>query len=126
MKPIIAGIDGSQAAITAALWGIDEAITRGVPLRLVSVINPTHPSPADYDRDLGHTDQSLREARSAIDASGKAVTVETGIPRGPAAPALVQASSDAEMMCVGSVGIGRHARSLPGSTATELAAKAHC
>ena len=30
MKPIIVGIDGSQTAITAALWGIDEAISRSV------------------------------------------------------------------------------------------------
>lgn len=37
MKTIIVGIDGSHAAITAALWGVDEAISRAVPLRLVSV-----------------------------------------------------------------------------------------
>ena len=30
------------------------------------------------------------------------------------------------MICVGSVGIGRYARSILGSTATELAEKAHC
>lgn len=54
MKTIIVGIDGSHAAITAALWGVDEAISRAVPLRLVSVIKPTHPSPDDYDRDLAH------------------------------------------------------------------------
>jgi hypothetical protein len=51
---------------------------------------------------------------------------ETEIPRGPAAPVLVEASRDAEMMCVGSVGIGRYARSILGSTATELVKKAHC
>ncbi len=32
------------------------------PLRLVSVIKPTHPSPDDYDRDLAHAERSLREA----------------------------------------------------------------
>lgn len=61
MKTIIVGIDGSHAAITAALWGVDEAISRAVPLRLVSVIKPTHPSPDDYDRDLAHAERSLRE-----------------------------------------------------------------
>ncbi len=106
MKTIIVGIDGSHAAITAALWGVDEAISRAVPLRLVSVIKPTHPSPDDYDRDL--------------------VKIETDIPRGPAGPVLVEASRDAEMICVGSVGIGRYASSILGSTATELAEKAHC
>jgi nucleotide-binding universal stress UspA family protein len=126
MKPVLVGIDGSEAAIAAALWSVDEAISRGAPLRLVSVMKPTHPSPDDYDRDLAHADKSLREARSAIEASGKPVTVETDIPRGPAAAVLVDASPDAELICVGSVGIGRFARSILGSTATELAEKARC
>lgn len=84
MKTIIVGIDGSHAAITAALWGVDEAISRAVPLRLVSVIKPTHPSPDDYDRDLAHAERSLREAQSAVEAAGKLVKIETDIPRGPA------------------------------------------
>lgn len=126
MKAIIVGIDGSQAAITAALWGIDEAISRAAPLRLISVIKPTHPSPDDYARDLTHAERSLSQARDAIVASRKSVTVETEIPRGPAGAALIEASRDAEMICVGSVGIGRYARSLLGSTATELAVKAYC
>lgn len=109
MKTIIVGIDGSHAAITAALWGVDEAISRAVPLRLVSVIKPTHPSPDDYDRDLAHAERSLREAQSAVEAAGKLVKIETDIPRGPAGPVLVEASRDAEMICVGSVGIGRYA-----------------
>ena len=126
MKPIIVGIDGSQAAIAAALWGVDEAIGRAAPLRLISVIKQTHPSPADYDRDLAHAEKSLHEAQFAVEASQKPVKIETEIPRGPSGPILVEASRDAEMVCVGSVGIGRYARSILGSTATELADKAHC
>jgi nucleotide-binding universal stress UspA family protein len=126
MKPIVVGIDGSQAAIAAALWGVDEAIGHGVPLRLVSVIKQAHPSPDDYARDLAHAETSLREAQFAVEAGRKLVKIETEIPRGPAGPTLVEASRDAEMICVGSVGIGRYARSLLGSTATELAEKAHC
>ncbi|ORW40827.1 universal stress protein [Mycobacterium paraense] len=126
MKPIIVGIDGSPAAITAALWGADEAISRGVPVRLVAVMKLTHPSTDDYARDVAHAERSLREARSAIEARRDTVAVETDILRGPAGPLLVEASSDAAMICVGSVGIGRYARSILGSTATELAEKAHC
>ena len=126
MKPIVVGIDGSQAAIAAALWGVDEAISRAVPLRLISVIKQTHPSPDDYDRDLAHAEASLREAQFAVDAGRKPVKIETDIPRGPAGAVLVEASRDAEMICVGSVGIGRYARSILGSAATELAEKAHC
>ncbi len=126
MNPVIVGIDGSQAAISAALWAVDEAISRAVPLRLVSVIKPTHPSADDFAHDLARAEIWLRGARSAVQATRKPVNVETDIPRGPAAPVLVEASRDAEMLCVGSVGIGRYARSILGSTATELAEKAHC
>jgi nucleotide-binding universal stress UspA family protein len=126
MKPIIVGIDGSQAAIAAARWGVDEAVSRAIPLRLISVMKQTHPSPDDYARDLAHAETSLREAQFAVEARRKPVKIETEIPRGPAGPALVEASRDAEMVCVGSVGIGRYARSILGSSATELAEKAHC
>jgi nucleotide-binding universal stress UspA family protein len=126
MKPIVVGIDGSQAAVRAALWGADEAISRSLPLRLVSVLKSTHPSPDDYDRDLQHAEISIREAQSAVEAGRRPVKIETDTPRGPAGPVLVETSRDAEMICVGSVGIGRYARSIVGSTATELADKAHC
>lgn len=126
MKPIIVGIDGSQAAIAAALWSVDEAVGRGRPLHLVGVIKPTHPSADDYARDLGHAETSLKQAQSAIEASAKPVEITTDIQRGPAATVLVEASRDAEMICVGSVGIGRYARALLGSTAADLAEKAHC
>ncbi|WP_156689297.1 universal stress protein [Mycobacterium sp. Marseille-P9652] len=125
-KPVMVGIDGSQAAISAALWAVDESISRGVPMRLVSVIKPTHPSSDDYARDLEHAESCLRAAQLAIESSRKPVSVETDIPRGPASALLVEASRDAEMFCVGSVGIGRYARAILGSTAAELAEKAHC
>lgn len=126
MKPVIVGIDGSPAAITAALWGIDEAISRAAPLRLVSVIKTTHPSPEDYERDLAHAEMSLRDAQAAVKASGKLVKIETDTPRGPAGAVLVEASRDAEMICAGSAGIRRYTRLMLGSTTTELAEKAHC
>ena len=84
--------------------------------------------PEDYERDVAHAEKSLREARFAVEATGKLVAVETDMPRGPAGSALLEVSLDAEMICVSCVGIGRFARSKisVGSTATELAEKAHC
>lgn len=126
LPSVIAGIDGSQAAIHAAHWAIDEAVSRGVPLRLVYVTKTTHPSPADYYEDIHHAEASLRAAQAAVEATGRPVKVETAILDGPPGPTLVAESGDADMICVGSVGIGRYARSILGSTATELAEKAHC
>ena len=37
---VVVGVDGSKAAINAALWAIDEAISRDVPLRLIHVVEP--------------------------------------------------------------------------------------
>ncbi len=105
---------------------IDTDISRAVPLRLVSIMKQTHPSPDDFTRDLVHAETSLREAQFAVEAGQKSVKIETEIPRGPAGPVLVEASRDAEMICVGSVGIGRYACSILGSTATELAETSHC
>ena len=37
-KSVVVGIDGSQAAVNAAKWAVDEAISRQMPLRLVYVV----------------------------------------------------------------------------------------
>lgn len=125
-KSVVAGIDGSEQAVMAAQWAVDEAVSRNVPLRLVSVMKAKHSSNDDYYADLRHAEASLRTAQAAVEATGKPVKVETAIREGLPGAALVAESHDAELVCVGSVGIGRYARSILGSTATELAEKAHC
>ena len=32
---VVVGIDGSRSAVGAALWAVDEAVSRDIPLRLV-------------------------------------------------------------------------------------------
>jgi nucleotide-binding universal stress UspA family protein len=123
---VIVGIDGSQAAIHAAEWAADEALGRGVALLMLAMIKATHPSAEDYHRDVAHAEASLQAARLAVEAMGKPVKIETDILRGQPGALLVSESDDAEMICVGSVGIGRYSRALLGSTATEVAEKAHC
>jgi nucleotide-binding universal stress UspA family protein len=123
---VVVGIDGSQAAIHAAQWAIDEAISRSVPLRLVYVTKPKHPSADDYYADVHHGEASLRAAQAVVEAAGKSVKVETAMLDGPPGPALVEESRDADLICAGSVGIGRYARSILGSTATDLAEQGHC
>ena len=63
---------------------------------------------------------------AAVTASGQPVKVETAVVRGDPAMALITESRNAGMVCIGSVGIGRFARALLGSTAAELAEAAHC
>lgn len=125
-KSVVVGIDGSAPAIMAAQWAVDEAVGRNVPLRLVSVMKAKHSSNDDYYADLRHAEASLRTAQAAVEAVGKPVKVETAIREGLPGVSLVAESDDADLVCVGSVGIGRYARSILGSTATELAEKALC
>ena len=125
-SPVIVGVDGSQAALGAAEWAVDEAVARDVPLRLVYVTKPTHASADEYYEDVHRGRASLQAARDAVDATGKPVDIETDVVDGPPALALIEQSRDAAMICVGSVGIGRYARSILGSTASELAEEAHC
>ena len=127
--PVVVGVDGSQAALAAALWAVDEAVRREVPLRLVHVTGiPLEPSiPIDvYRPELHYGESALRAVSSAIEATGKTVKVEADIRWGSPAAALIDESRSAAMVCVGSVGIGLIARRLLGSTMAELAENAHC
>lgn len=123
---VLVGIDGSDAAIGAATWAVEEAVSRSVPLVLIGVMPSIHPSAEEYQRELHHADVSLRAARAAVEATGRPVKVDTDIATGQPAAVLIARSRDAELVCVGSVGIGRYERSILGSTATDLAEQAHC
>jgi nucleotide-binding universal stress UspA family protein len=124
LGPIIVGVDGSRAAINAAVWAIDEAISRDVPLRIVHVTHIRQASIAPKVQFSPET--ALRQARAAIEATGRPVKVETVVLRGDVDEALAEESRAASMICVGSVGVGRISRVLFGSTAVSLAARAHC
>lgn len=130
---VLVGIDGSDTAIGAALWAVDEAVSRSVPLRLLYVIRTKDvittsdlPSADAYAREVEHAKTALRTAQAAVQASGEPVKVETAILEGPPGTALIGESDGAEMICVGTVGIGQYARSILGSTAAELAENALC
>ncbi|MFZ0714825.1 universal stress protein [Mycobacterium sp.] len=118
--PIVVGIDGSQAAIQAAEWAIDEAVSREVPLRLVEVIpRQAEPSPpasvGNVRMEVEYAEASLRIAAAAVAADGKVVKVESAILQGDPAGVLLAESRYAVTVCVGSTGIGRFARTVLGS-----------
>ncbi|WP_308204737.1 universal stress protein [Mycolicibacterium flavescens] len=123
---MIVGIDGSEAAVQAALWAADEAVAREVPLRLIAVTEARHQSADDYYDDVHRAEDAVYAARAAVEESGKPVEVETAIIDGPPGAALVSESDYAALLCVGSVGIRRFARSILGSTSIEVAENARC
>ena len=44
---VVVGIDGSRTAVDAALWAVDEVVSRDIPLRLVYTIDPNSTSGTD-------------------------------------------------------------------------------
>ena len=125
--PVVVGIDGSDAALSAALWAVDEAVDREAPLRLVHAIGVArdHSIPFDFYRpEIGYGEGALRAAASAVATSGKNVKVETDKLWGSPDTALIAESRTAAMLCVGSAGIGWVAGRLLGSTAATVAVKA--
>ncbi|OBI26446.1 hypothetical protein A5709_07325 [Mycobacterium sp. E1386] len=117
-KSIVAGIDGSKAAIRAALWAVDEAVSRDVPLQLLYATDSADGEQA--------AQMAVRQAVTAIQVAGKPVQVETEVVHGPAVGSLIRSSASAAMVCVGAVGLRHFQPGRVGSTAAALAVSARC
>ncbi len=123
---VVVGVDGSKAAIAAARWAVDEAVSRDIPLRLVYVIEPSESqAAADRDGRLATARSALQDAHRAVAATGQPAKVETDILWGKPLASLMEESRSAAMMCVGSIGLN-HAAHGVGSLSASLAASALC
>ena len=127
-RPVVVGIDGSDAAISAALWAVDEAVVRNVPLRLVAALSPAHleRSRGTADPPVPQADATLRAAADAITATGRPAEIETFQSHWAPTDLLIDESRSAALLCVGSVGIDRIAAKVLGSTAEAVANRALC
>jgi len=126
---VVVGIDGSRSAVDAALWAVDEAVSRDIALRLVYAINPDRIAGADaHDmaRQLARADVAVRDAFTAVESTCKPVKIEVEILQEPPTKALLQASREAALLCVGSIGLEHSAQGRIGSTAAVLASSARC
>jgi nucleotide-binding universal stress UspA family protein len=134
-KSVVVGVNGSQAAMNAAKWAVEEAIGRQLPLRLIYVIKDSGahiPSPHEASRydasewELERGETVLSQAICAVHSAGRPVEVETVILSGDPGQVLVDESLDAAMVCVGTSRHGRAADGLLGPTAVALVTHAHC
>nr|WP_169584630.1 universal stress protein [Antrihabitans stalactiti] len=127
-KSIVVGIDGSAAAVHAAEWAATDAVARDLPLTLVYVAAPDSEEPVtnapqtefDYGRAALHT------ARQAAERRAEGLKVDLELVRGDIDSTLTDLSANADMVVVGSVGIGFFAEMILGSTASTLARTAQC
>ncbi|GGQ76583.1 universal stress protein [Kitasatospora griseola] len=124
---VLAGTDGSAESTAAAHWAADEALRRGLALRLVHAwtweddlhADPSQPASVRTlaERMLADTAKQVRDAHPGLE-------LHTGLLTGgePAAD-LVAAAADAELLAVGSLGLGRFEGLLVGSIGLDVAAR---
>jgi nucleotide-binding universal stress UspA family protein len=127
-KSVVVGVDGSPAAIGAAKWAIDEAISRDLPLRVVHVIPRTAESrgsvhTAEWEMESG--ERVLSQADGALRGTGKPVDVETALLAGDPEQVLIDESHDAALVCLGATE-REWADNLLGPTAAAVATRARC
>ncbi|MBN7443143.1 universal stress protein [Mycobacteroides abscessus subsp. abscessus] len=96
-SPVVVGIDGSCAALSAAEFAVDEAMSRDVPLCLVYVVNTmgTTLFNGDDRNERQFAETSLRTAVAVIQSAGKPVRIHTMLIGGRASDALAVESRSA-------------------------------
>jgi len=122
-QPVIVGIDGSKHAVAAAVWAIDEAVRRDVPLRLVHVITGHH---LHRDRGYAFAGHVLHKAWRAVEAVGKPVVVDSDVFEGDPAGELIEASRGAALICLGAQGTDDSPGGERGATTAEVSRRSHC
>ena len=123
---VVIGVDGSDAALRAALWAVDEAVSQDVPIRLMYAIDPADGGVEDRAHKLATAEIAVRYVYTAVEATEKPVKVEIEIVQDNPTAALIRASASATMICVGAVGFRHFSDGHLGSTAEALAGRAHC
>lgn len=131
---VVAGIDGSASAVRAAVWAGTEARRRRRPLRLVQVyaLPQVHaPIAAGTHEQVraGLAERAegwLAEARTAVLAESPGLEIATAAREWNPVAAFVQESGHAELVVLGSRGLGGFTGLLVGSTAVSVVAHAHC
>jgi nucleotide-binding universal stress UspA family protein len=135
MSGVYVGIDGSNHSQIALNWAMREAGYRHQPLTVIAVQEVPISGwggmiVLDGDDELREkTRQAAQEATDKAaaelgDAAPPSVTVQATI--GQAVTELVEASKDADLLVVGSRGVGGFTRLVLGSTSGQVAQHAHC
>ena len=132
--PVVVGVDGSWSALQAVRWAAREAERRNALLRLVHVCHlmpVRHPKqiapPPEYRAALVEEGRHwLTEALEAARHAVPGIVVVTVLHDGVAADVLVTESRTAQLMVLGSRGLGGFGSLLVGSVAVALAAHGCC
>ncbi|MCM2577417.1 universal stress protein [Streptomyces meridianus] len=125
--PVTAGVDGSPESMAAAEWAAETASRRNLPLRLLQVwewlpSNPHFPLGPEQQRHwaenrLRTTEREIAGSRPGLEVSAEQVP---GVPAG----LLLRAAAEAELLALGSHGLGTVNGFLYGSVGLQVIARA--
>jgi len=121
-KAVVLGVDGSSASHTALLFALEEARRRELPVRLIHALDRRPSDGGDDDEHPSVLDSALADAR--CDAPD--IAISGAAPAAAPAAALIEAALDAELLVVGSRGVGGFRGLLLGSVSSQVAAHARC
>lgn len=131
-RPVVVGVDGSDAALAAARVALDEARRRTAPLLIVTVVRwpydglATPPPGIDLPALLRESGQAVVERALAVLPDSAGADVSTSVVNGHPVEVLRAASEDARLLVLGSRGVGGVAGLLLGSTASRVVPHAGC
>jgi nucleotide-binding universal stress UspA family protein len=135
MPGIIVGVDGSGHSQRALEWAMNEAVMRHEPLIVLTVHDAVagyFGAAAVYADDPAQTDQAREAAQQETDkvlaglAGPRPESITVRAVHGFPADELINAGRDADMIVLGSRGVGGFARLLMGSVASQVSQHAHC
>lgn len=135
MPRIVVGIDGSQGARRALEWAVAEAKLRDAHLVVVhawlepaavavgSVISAGGVEPEVFEETAERT---VADVLGAVDTTGLPQGIECRVIAGAPARSLLDAAEDADLLVVGSRGLGGFTGLLLGSVSQQVAHHATC
>jgi nucleotide-binding universal stress UspA family protein len=135
VRRIVVGVDGSDAALTAARWALHEAHRCGATLTVVHAWRTYVASPSLSPLQSRHVAAYVDAAQQTLDTVMKRLRAEPEAPQvdldpvlipGTPGPVLVDESTDADMLVVGSHGRGDVGRVVLGSVSAYCVHHAAC
>lgn len=131
-RTILVGVDGSEGSINAVRWALREARLRNDTVEVIHSWHvPTYgyvmgaiPYPIDVMQDSASA--VISAVLEAVTDDICDLTIASRVDLGQAAPTLIDASKNADLLVVGRRGHGGFVSLVMGSVAQQVAAHAHC